>query len=492
MPSNNHLNLPPTPSGKDLSPTKIYQAEDFDDAIINAMNASSEKVDAENGAASGTYQRSDNDNGSDNNFERRGSFGTDSSDSSEADNMSLESDDMSMASDYSDKNDRNDNDHDSVSHVPLVNDDESVIEMKNPAPVSQSVSSYVDQLNRKERGKSTMIKAGVCLAFIAIIVGVPLAVISTKNGNKSKEVSDGNAQSPGSPWTGTGDENVLDNIFRSVEIRMNGTLSLSGLVIPNGKVEDVKDTLEKSIADTVSKSLTQDQNVIDVSVTSIDGSERRIRYRVLEEAIVLVEYEMTVEERCRDCNDKILQNMKEVLFQQVASDFTKAIATGDFTEDLHKQATSSGNNALLSAIAIDGNFETQSALPTQPDNAISREWPTQSPTPQQVPEFNLPQILPPSPTPPPRPIPDVAANSPVAQTYVSTPSPTTMAPITSSPTLSPVTAAPVTQAPFALPPVEFVPTDPPVLTAPPVELVKPTKSPTKRPTPRPTIRPTPR
>ena len=491
MPSNPDFKLPPTPSGKDLSPTKIYQAEDFDDAIINAMNASSEKVDANDGVASDTYQRSENDNGHDDNFERRGSFGTDSSDGSEADNMSLESDDMSIASDCSDKNNRNDHDNDRVSHVPLVNDDESVIEMKNPAPVSQSVSSYVDQLNRKERGKSLLIKAGVFLAFIAIIVGVPLGVIST-NDNKSKDVSDGDAQSPDSPWTDTGDENVLDNIFRSVEITMNGTLSLSGLVIPHDKLEDAKDTLEKSISETVSKSLTQDQNVVDVSVTSIDGIGGRIRYRVLKEVIVRVKYEMTVEERCRDC--KILQNMKEVLYQQVASDFIKAIATGGFTEELHKQAKKSGNNALLSAIAIDGIFETQSALPTQPNNAISREWPTQSPTPPQVPEFNLPQILPPSPTPPPRPISDVATNSPVAQTtHVNTPSPTAIAPIISSPTLSPVTKT-TTPAPFSLPPVEFAPTDPPVFTAPPVELVtpKPTTSPTKRPTPRPTIQPTPR
>jgi hypothetical protein len=393
-----------------------------------------------------------------------------------------------MASDYSDKNDRNNNDHDSISHAPLVNDDESVIEMKEPAPVSQSVSSYVDQLNRKERGKSIFIKTGVLLAIIAIIVGVSLAVVS-RNGNESKDVSDGNVQSPASPWEGTGDENVLDNIFRSVEVTMNGTLSLSGPVIPNDKLADVKDTLESSISETVSKSLTQDQNVVDVTVTSIDGIGRRFLYRVLEEDNVLVEYVMTVQERCRDCNDNILQAMREGLYQQVMSDFIKAVATGDFTEVLHDQAKNSGNNALLSAIATDGNFEPQSALPAQPNNAISRTSPTQSPTPQQVPEFNLPQILPPSPTQPPRPIPGEATNppAPAAQAVVSTPSPTTL-----TPTLSPVTTAPATQAPFSLPPVEFAPTDPPVLTAPPVELMtmKPTKSPTKRPTPRPTFRPT--
>ena len=487
MPSNPDFNLP---SGENsLSLNKIYQGEDFDDAIINAMNASSEKVAADYGIDAGMHRRESNKN-YDGDVEI-GSFSRGSSDGSEADNMSLESDDMSMVSDSSDKNDNNDNDHhDSfVPHVPLVNDDESVMEMKNPAPVSQSVSSYVDQLNRKERGKSTLIKAGVFLIFIAIIVGVPLAVVSL-TGNKSKGVSDDNVvvQSPGSqndknsPWANAGDENVLDNLFRSVEITMNGTLSLSGLAIPTGSIEAVKVVLGQAIAETVSNSLTQDQTVMDVTVKSIDDGGGRILFRVLEDGFSLVEYEMTVKEKCRDCNDNILQSMREALYQQVASDLIDAIDTGDFTDNLHKQAKNSGNNLLLSAIVIDGDFEAHSSLSTQPNNELSPALPTQPPTPQRIPAFTLPQLPPPPPTPPPS-----------ATIYVITRSPTT-APITPSPTLSPVTTSPATEAPFTLPPVEFVPTDPPVLTAPPVELLtlKPTKSPTKRPTARPTPRPTPR
>ena len=56
--SSSHLDLNLPPSGKEVSPTKIYQAEDFDDAIINAMNSSSEKVDEEYGDAAKTHQTS--------------------------------------------------------------------------------------------------------------------------------------------------------------------------------------------------------------------------------------------------------------------------------------------------------------------------------------------------------------------------------------------------------------------------------------------------
>jgi hypothetical protein len=64
-------------------------------------------------------------------------------------------------------------------HVgPLVNDDESTIDMRPPAPVISTVSSYVDQLNQHERSKARFFKAGVCATCIAVIVGVLLAIIA--------------------------------------------------------------------------------------------------------------------------------------------------------------------------------------------------------------------------------------------------------------------------------------------------------------------------
>ena len=505
MPAN--LDFNQSSSDNSLSFTKIHQGDDFDDLIQDAMNASarsmhasSEKIAEDDGAtvAANITHPSEYDYNFDEEDLERGSLSTGSSNGSDADAMSLASDDISVVSDC-DKEPNNDDSHDSlVSHVPLVNDDESVMEMKNPAPVSQSVSTYVDQLNRREHGKSRLIKAGVFAIFIAVIVGAALTVISV-TGSKDKGTGDGLVvmQSPGSPNdqnspganAASDEKNVLDNLFRSVEITLDGTLSLSGLVVPIDRREAVKNTLEKAIAETVSNSLTQDQTVTDVTVISIDGGGEKIRYRVLDDSSQVVVYEMTVKEKCRDCDDTILESMREALYQQVASDLIESIDTGAFTDNLHKQAKTSGNNVLLSAIAIDGDFEGHASPPTQPNNEASLALPTQPPTPQQIPEFTLPQP-PPPPTPPPRPT-NEATYSPVAQTtYVSTPSPTTMAPITTSPTLSPVTAAPVTKAPFTLPPVEFAPTDPPVYTAPPVEFATP--KPTKRPTNKPTLRPTPR
>jgi hypothetical protein len=456
-------------SDNSMSFNKIHHGDDFDAMIQNAMSASSEQVSE----AANIAHPSENDDNFTEDLER-GSLSAGSSAGSDADANSLGSDDISVVSDEEDHQDS------FVSHVPLVNDDESVMEMKNPAPVSQSVSSYVDQLNRRERGKSRLIIAGVFAFFIAFTVGITFAVISV-TGSKEKGVGTGQVvgQSPGSPkdqnspGVNAGEENILDNLFRSVEIIIDGTISLSGLVIPTGMLKAVKDSLEKAIAETVSNSLTQDQTVTGVIVTLSRG---RVLYRVLNDISVVV-FEMTVKEKCRDCDDKILQSMKETLYQRVVSGLMEAIDTGDFTDNLHKQAKTSGNNALLSVNAIDADFAMRASQPTQPNN--------------QVPEFILPQLPPPSPTLPPSTISNVATYSPVAQTtYVSTPHPTTMAPITPSPTLSPVTAAPVTKAPFALPPVEFAPTDPPVLTAPPVVLATP--NPTKNPTNSPTLRPTPR
>jgi hypothetical protein len=66
---------------------------------------------------------------------------------------------------------------------PLLNDDESTIDMRPPAPEVSTVSSYVDQLNQHEQSKAKLVKAGICAACIAVIVGVALAVFAA-TGNK--------------------------------------------------------------------------------------------------------------------------------------------------------------------------------------------------------------------------------------------------------------------------------------------------------------------
>lgn len=77
---------------------------------------------------------------------------------------------------------------------PLINDDESTIDMRPPAPQVQTVSSFVEQLNRREKGKSKLFKAGVCALFVAIIVGVVLVVITFTGGNNNDSSQQMNSQ----------------------------------------------------------------------------------------------------------------------------------------------------------------------------------------------------------------------------------------------------------------------------------------------------------
>lgn len=495
-------------SDTSLSFTKIHHGVDFDALIENAMNSSSEMVAGDNKAAAADVDAVDS-NENDNYGEdlEKGSVSTTSSNDTYGDDMSLGSDDISVDNgDNIRVEEQKTKNHGAnyEPHAPLVNDDESVMEMKNPAPVCQSVSSYVDQLNRRDRSKSRLIRAGVFAILVAVIVGIALAIVSTgKKGNTQLAAP----KDQSSPGANTGDESVLDKLFRSAELTMDGTISLSGLVVPNGELEIVKDTLEKTIGGTVSSSLASGQTVTDVTVSSIDSGDRRILYRALQ-SIALASYTITVKESCRDCDDNKLQSMRKALYQKVASGLDEAIDTGEFTENLHMQAKISDNSALLSAIAIDGDFESQAEWL---DNGLP---PTQFPIPETIPEFDVPEFdmpefdIPefdiPELTTQPSPSPistsgEIATliditSSPVSQAVtVTTPPPTTKTPVTPRPTPSPVTRAPVTRAPFAPPPVEFAPTDPPVFTAPPVEFAtdKPTKSPTRRPTLRPvTLRPT--
>ncbi len=90
---------------------------------------------------------------------------------------------------------------------PLINDDESTIDMRPPAPQIQSVSSFVEQLNRRERNKSKLFKAGACALFVAIIVGVVLVIITFTGGNNddgnqkmsSQELKSGSSSSSPTP-----------------------------------------------------------------------------------------------------------------------------------------------------------------------------------------------------------------------------------------------------------------------------------------------------
>mmetsp|Transcript_4194 Transcript_4194/g.9307 ORF Transcript_4194/g.9307 Transcript_4194/m.9307 type:complete len:610 (+) Transcript_4194:220-2049(+) len=111
--------------------------------------------------------------------------GSSKSDISDGDADSLGSEEISGESDVSEVEES----EKSYIAPPLVNDDEETVDIQPPAPQSQTVSSYVDQLNRAERSKGRLIKAGGAAICIAIVVGVALAVVSLTG--KSNGVDDG-------------------------------------------------------------------------------------------------------------------------------------------------------------------------------------------------------------------------------------------------------------------------------------------------------------
>eukprot|EP00584_Thalassiosira_punctigera_P002526 CAMPEP_0172542604 /NCGR_PEP_ID=MMETSP1067-20121228/13176_1 /TAXON_ID=265564 ORGANISM="Thalassiosira punctigera, Strain Tpunct2005C2" /NCGR_SAMPLE_ID=MMETSP1067 /ASSEMBLY_ACC=CAM_ASM_000444 /LENGTH=544 /DNA_ID=CAMNT_0013328879 /DNA_START=46 /DNA_END=1679 /DNA_ORIENTATION=+ len=152
-----------------------YYGEDiFDDLIAEALD-SSQHGDA--GPERSTAEPRVVDITPSKKSRRRRSVDDDGDDDDAA---SLDSEEISGGSDVSEvEKERN-----MYAPPPLINDDESTVDMRPPAPQSQTVSSYVDQLNRTERSKGRLIRAGAFAIVIAIVVGVILAVVSLGGGRK--------------------------------------------------------------------------------------------------------------------------------------------------------------------------------------------------------------------------------------------------------------------------------------------------------------------
>ena len=162
--------------GADEDPTASYYDEDtFDDLIARALDSTTIDDDLL-GQVEPTKRAKDmNDDDADVDLEESLEGGD------VRDDASLDSSDISGESTISEENEK----AMSYNAPPLVNDDESTIDMRPPAPEVSTVSSYVEQLNHYERSKGKFIKAAVCAICIAIIVGVVLSVFAA-TGNKDE------------------------------------------------------------------------------------------------------------------------------------------------------------------------------------------------------------------------------------------------------------------------------------------------------------------
>ena len=111
--------------------------------------------------------------------------------SASEDECSLHSDDIYGGSDISDveKQQRESQSKQNFVVPPLINDDESTVDMRPPAPVNQSVSSYVEALNRQQTRKNRIIKLGLCFVSLGLIAGVAFGIVSVTSNKNESEMS---------------------------------------------------------------------------------------------------------------------------------------------------------------------------------------------------------------------------------------------------------------------------------------------------------------
>ena len=177
------------------------RAAEFDDIIANAMNGSNGNIQIVDDRRYQAGHPEDDEGSVDvDDIERGGGDDDGSSNGDEEDDDSMSASEISGESEISaveeEEEERHhlyyneeeeERHHQYYTAPPLVNDDESTIDMRPPAPHNQSVSSYVNQLNRQQRSKSRLIKIGVIGMLVAVTVGVILAVITLTGGEKDSD-----------------------------------------------------------------------------------------------------------------------------------------------------------------------------------------------------------------------------------------------------------------------------------------------------------------
>ena len=192
-----NTNHPPkVVASNESDPNASFYGEDiFDDMIAKVMDAADKNnskvrvqvplapvIEIDVTPSDDIRSIDDNKNTNDNDIETgRNSPGNDSTNTG-SDVASLDSEEISGESGISEVEEK---EKQSYYPQPLIHDDESTIDMRPPAAESQTVSSYVDQLNQQELRKGKLVKAGVCSFIVAIAIGVVLAIVMTGNDDSS-------------------------------------------------------------------------------------------------------------------------------------------------------------------------------------------------------------------------------------------------------------------------------------------------------------------
>jgi len=111
---------------------------------------------------------------------------------------------------------------------------------------------------------------------------------------------------------------------------------------------DFSNAFTASIDQIVSNSFDTDQELLDVTVTSIvcdTGKRKRTRNRILESGFATVKYDLTVKETCPSCDTN--STVAEDLYSQVKKTLSDEIANGNFASAFQEE----NNSALSSAFA---------------------------------------------------------------------------------------------------------------------------------------------
>lgn len=137
------------------------------------------------------------------------------------------------------------------------------------------------------------------------------------------------------------------------------------------KQNDFSDAFTAAIEQIVSHSLDTDQELLDITVTSIvcdTGRRKRTRNRMLESASATVEYDLTVKETCSSCDTN--STVAEDLYAQVKKTLSDEIANGNFASAIQEEDNSAVSSAFTCSVdagsfdyAIVESTKTPSATP---------------------------------------------------------------------------------------------------------------------------------